>query len=507
MRPFVAFQVLVAVFALTSACAQPSGDADDFAAVMDAFIPQAMDALDGVVPGLSIAVVQGDRVVYVRGFGAANLEQEVPATHDTDFYIASSTKSFTALAAALLHLDGVIDLDAPITRYTADVEFDPALDANHVTLRELLAHTHGFENKPIGARAAFTGEHTPEVMWDLLAETSPNADAPHGTFEYTNVGYNILSLILDRETGQPWQDLLDERIFSPLGMERTTAYASEVEQMGWPVALPYSAFGSDGSAEPIYLSKRDNTMQAAGGMYTTAVDAARWLEVQLNEGRLDGQQVLPASVIRETHQVVAETNAAYGPFVRKGYGLGWYIGTYDEEPMLHHFGGFAGAHSHISFMPECDLGVAVFVNESGVGGRLAILLATLTYDWWRGVPDALAQAEETMNEMPGQLEQIRTRVAEGRASRSERTWTLSQPFEAYAGTYVSPRYGTLVVTVEDGAPVLRIGNLWAVATPFTRPETRRVEFIPGSGEVVGFELEGGRVVRARYDDDFFERTE
>ena len=84
MRPFVAFQVLVAVFALTSACAQPSGDADDFAAVMDAFIPQAMDALDGVVPGLSIAVVQGDRVVYVRGFGAANLEQEVPATPETD---------------------------------------------------------------------------------------------------------------------------------------------------------------------------------------------------------------------------------------------------------------------------------------------------------------------------------------------------------------------------------------------------------------------------------------
>ncbi len=188
MRPFVAFQVLVAVSTLTTACAQPSGDAGDFAAVMDDFIPQAMDALDGVVPGLSIAVVQGDEVVYVRGFGAADLEQDVPATADTDFYIASSTKSFTALAAALLDLDGVIDLDAPITRYTAGVEFDPALDADHVTLRELLAHTHGFENRPISARAAFTGEHTPEVMWDLLAETSPNADAPHGTFEYTNVG-------------------------------------------------------------------------------------------------------------------------------------------------------------------------------------------------------------------------------------------------------------------------------------------------------------------------------
>ncbi len=94
-----------------------------------------------------------------------------------------------------------------------------------------------------------------------------------------------------------------------------------------------------------------------------------------------------------------------------------------------------------------------------------------------------------------------------RASRAKRRWTLSQLFEAYAGTYVSPRYGTLVVTVEDGAPFLRIGNLWAAATPFTRPERMRVEFIPGRGEVIGFELDGDRVVRARYDDDVFERTE
>ena len=171
-------------------------------------------------------------------------------------------------------------------------------------------------------------------------------------------------------------------------------------------------------------------MQAAGGMYTTAADAARWLEVQLNEGRLDGKQVIPAAVIRETHRVAGKTDAAYGPFERKGYGLGWYIGTYAQEPMLHHFGGFGGAHSHISFMPKRNLGVAVLVNESGLGGRLAVLLATLAYDSLRGVPDAFAQAEETIRTIPGELARMRTDDAEGEARRAERTWMLSKPFEA-----------------------------------------------------------------------------
>ncbi|NNF57383.1 MAG: serine hydrolase [Rhodothermaceae bacterium] len=500
--------VLLTVVSFTTTCAQPLGDAEAFSAMMDTFVPEVLSALDGTVPGVSMAVVRGDEVVYLGGFGMADVEAGLPATPETAFYIASSTKSFTALAAALLNHDGALDLDAPVTQYAPGVAFDPAVGADQVTLRDLLTHTHGFDNGPIGFRAAFTGEHTPEVMWQLLAETRPNEEAPHGTFDYTNEGYNILSLVLDRETGQPWQDLLDARLFTPLGMDRTTAYASEPERMGWPVAAPYNALGPDGTVERIYLAKQDNTMQAAGGMYTTAADAARWLEVQLSEGRLDGEQVFPPEVLHETHRRWAETDASYGPFVRKGYGLGWYVGTYDEEPMVHHFGGFGGAHSHISFMPEHDLGVAVFVNEAGVGGRVAILLSTLAYDWWRGVPEAQAKADAFVGQLPEQLAQARTRAAGGRASRAERSWTLSQPFEAYAGTYVSPRYGTLVVTVEDGAAVVRLGNLWAVATPFTAPETMRVELIPGSGRVVGFEADDtGAFTRARFDDEVFERVE
>jgi hypothetical protein len=159
-------------------------------------------------------------------------------------------------------------------------------------------------------------------------------------------------------------------------------------------------------------------------------------------------------------------------------------------------------------MPEEAIGVGVLVNEGPVGGRLAMLVATLAYDWWRGRPDALARAEATRGELLPWLDRIRARVAADLAARAARPWTLSQPAAAYAGTYTSPLYGTLVVTAEGEAPVLQLGRLRAVATPFTEPNTVRVELVPGQGEVIRFEVtEAGRVVRAHYDDAVFERAD
>lgn len=480
--------------------------AAELAEILDAFVPETMDAFGGAVPGLAVAVVRGEEAIYLRGFGLADRERDLPATPETAFYIASSTKSFTALAAALLDHEGVIDLDTSLAEAFPDVDFDPAVEAGAVPLRDLLTHTHGFDNGAISYRAAFTGEHTPEVMNALLARTEPRADAPRGTFRYSNVGYNVLSLYLDRVLEKPWQTLLDERVFTPLGMHHTTAYVSEMERGGWPVAAPYFGYGEEGP-ERLYLVKRDNTMQAAGGLYTTAADAARWLEAQLGEGRVDGRRALPAEVVHGTHQARAEADRTVGPFHHTGYALGWSVGEYDGELLLDHFGGFAGAHSHVSFLPERGLGVAVLANEADGGMGLGLLVATLVYDWGRGRPDALERARALRAEGLEHVQRSRERAAQDRATRAEREWTLSRPLEAYAGTYVNADYGTLRVTVEDGAPLVRLGNLQAVATPYTAPDTMRVALVPPGGSVVAFQLESDRAVRAVYEDEVFERVE
>ena len=486
--------LLIAIALPTSAQPDPARDAA-FAETADRIIAQAFDEV-GAVPGLAVAVVRGGETVYARGFGYADVERSLPVTADTPFYIASATKPFTALLAALLDRDGLLALDASLASLFPDVAFDPAIEADSVTVRQLLAHVSGVENGPIGFRAAYTGQHTPAEMRRLLARSAPNAEAPRGQFDYTNVGYNIVSLRMDELSGGPWQTLLADRLFAPLGMTHTTAYASAAE--AWAPARPYTP-GPDGRPERIALVKHDDTMQAAGGLYASAADLARWLRLQLGGGRLDGVQMIPADVLDETHRpVAADRGDAFGPFGRDGYALGWHTGRYDGEPVLHHFGGFAGFHTHLSFMPDRDLGVVVLANESGAGGRLALLLAGFAYDWWSASStEGDAVAERTLEGAAALRSGFDRYLAHGAreaAQRAERTWQLSLPAAAYAGTYADPDSGTLVVEHDPEAGLaVRFGRLQSAAEPFTDPESARVELIPGRGEGIRFELEGGQV--------------
>lgn len=479
-----------------------------FAEAADAFITESLDRF-GTVPGLAVAVVRDGRTVYARGFGYADVENEVAATPDTPFYIASATKPFTALLAALLDRDGVLSLDASLASLFPDVDFADAIEADSVTVRHLLSHTAGIDNGPISFRAAYTGEHTPATMRRLLAGTVVEDDSPRGVFEYTNVGYNILSLRLDELDGGPWQDLLADRVFRPLGMTHTTAYASQAE--AWGPARPYAIHPERG-VERIDLVKYDDTMQAAGGMLASANDLARWLIAHLDAGRLDGRQLFPADAVAEVHRPMAVGRGeSYGALDRDGYALGWHTGTTHGDRMLHHLGGFAGFHAHTSFLPDRDLGVVVLANESGTGGRLATLFATFIYDWWNAAPDethaVVEQARETRDDLHDRFEAALERSAHSLRQRAERTWQLSLTPDAYVGTYVHPAYGTLAVELVDGELAARFGRLYAVATPFTQPETMRVELIPGSGQVIGFRVDDGKVGALIWDDLTFERTE
>ena len=509
MRALLALALLAPLPALAQASgASPSESPAEaaFAATLDPLVVETLD-LFGTVPGLAVAVVRDGRTVYARGFGWADREAGVEATADTPFYVASATKPFTALLAALLDDEGALPLSATLADLFPDVAFAPGVEADSVTVRHLLSHTSGLDNGPIGFRAAYTGQHTPALMRRLLAGTVPAEGAPRGTYRYTNVGYNVVSLRLDEAT--PWQDQLAERVLRPLGMDRTTAYASRAAH--WGPAVPYAVHPERG-VERVALVKHDDTMQAAGGLYASANDLARWLMVHLSGGVLDGRRVLPAEVVAETHRPVVTGRAeSYGPLGRDGYALGWHTGSYDGEPMLHHLGGFAGFHAHTSFMPSRDLGVVVLANEADTGGRLATLLASFVYDWWDAAPEerdaAIERVQEARDSLHSALTRYLDRVREQADERSKRTWHLSLGPADYAGTYENPDWGRVEVEPEGDGLAVRFGRLHAKATPYPEPETARVELVPGRGEVVTFRLDGGRVVALDYDGQTYARTE
>ncbi len=496
--------------AASGAAAQPAQagavqvDTRRFAADFDAFLTGLVAAFPDL-PSLSVAVTRSDGTIYARSFGRADPAAGRAATPDTLYYIASSTKSFLGLAMAALDARAEIDLDWTLAQLAPDVRFAPELQADRVTLRHLLSHTHGLTGTGIAFRLAYTGDHDQATLWRQLARLQPNREAPLGTFRYTNLGYNIAALLIERRTGRRWQDIVDREVLAPLRMTRTLTQGTDRARRRLPFALPYTTLTPSGAA-PVYLIKHDDTMQSAGGMFASANDIARFLAAQLGAARGRGTGRLPAAVIAGTHRPIATLDDRRGVFPATGYGLGWQSGEVNGAMLYFQFGGFPGARSHMSFMPARDVGVVALANDDGIGVPLADLAAKYAYTWFAEGPGAAAATgSQWVERFRQQFARLRAGVVTARAEQAARPWRLSQPIAAYAGRYCNEDYGTIVISDHGGRPAMAMGRLRANSTPFDRPDTVRVEPIPGEGRLLSFELAGSRAVALRYDEDRYTR--
>jgi len=475
-----------------------------FAADIDAAVARALEILPDI-PGLSVAVYTPEGT-HARGYGLADVEAGVRSDADTAYYIASSTKSFTALAMAALHRRGEIDLDGPVTGVAPGAPFPAAVGADRVKVRDLLTHTSGLSNDPISYRVAYTGQHDAPTLWRLLGETQPNAEAPLGKHQYTNDGYNILTVLTDRRLGVRWQDLLEREIFRPAGMTRTTAYMSRARAAGRTVAQGYVSGLPEGRTR-VQLMKVDATMQSAGGLVMSANDAVRWLELMANDGKVGGRQVVDAEAVRMTRAGAVDTGEVRAnDFGANRYSLGWNIGRYGDEDVFFHYGGFAGFRAHVSYIPARRIGVAVLANDSSIGGRLGDAVAKYAYGRASGDATAAATFDAAVRTLADGVGPGRDAVKADREKRALRPWTLSRPRAAYTGTYVSPAMGEIVVRNQGDDLHVAFGQMRAKAEPFTQPETIRVELVPFSGSVIGFSPGEGPPEALNYLGARFDRT-
>lgn len=491
-----------------TALADPTAAETDPAAAradIDAFIRRAMTEL-GTTPGLAVAVVQGTEPVLVQGYGVADTATGAPAGADTAFYIASSTKSFTALAVAAMARRGEVDLDAPVSSWVPDSPLPRAM-ADQVTLTSLLDHTSGIKNDPIAFRVANTGQHTPAFLWTALAQTQANAGAPYGGFDYTNAGYNIATVLIEHRFGRDWRALVEQEVLRPAGMNGTTGYVTRASGGGRTAAVGHDATRA-GAPVPYLVQKGDDTMQSAGGLMTTANDLSRWLEIQINDGVLDGRRVFPEGLVASTHvqRVAVSGGRISQPYDREGYGLGWFMARYRGEPMIQHFGGFVGWRSHISFLPDRDTGVAVVANEDAFGGELINLIADYAYDRLADRTDLETTYAPRLAAMVAERDAGRQQIAASRASRASRPWLLTKPNSTYVGLYDNPDIGTIEISEVGDRMMVSLGRMRAYAEAFTEPESVRVELQPLTGEPILFRLnEAGEVTGLRTKDGVFTR--
>ena len=477
----------------------------EFASDLDAYIRRTMEAIPEL-PSVAMVVVKDDKPIFMQAYGFANKETGTKADANTLYYIASSTKSYMALAAAMLDREGKIKLSDPMAKYLPGVTFKSPVPAT-ITVRDLLAHSSALKNSPLVWRTAFSGEVDDSDLVRVLAEGTTFTEPGYGKYAYTNLGYNIYGILLKTSLNKKWQDVLQEKVFDPLGMKQTSAYVSRPRAKKLTIADSYIFSPEKETVVRSPLEKQDNNMQAAGGMVTSLNDLARWLSVNMTTGKLDGRQVIPADVMQTVHTGVVDTVREDPPFTGSGkYGLGWQLGKYRDENVIYHHGGYSGWSSHISYMPDKKIGVAVMINESTAGGRIGHMLATYAYDRWLG-KDTTENYAKQLQAVSEQYGKIKQQMVGSFRSRASRTSQLTRPLTEYAGRYSNDMLGNIDIVVVQNTLGVRMGYVNVISTPFTEKETIRVEMTPLQGEVIAFEAGAdGKIAALNYGGMKFTRV-
>ncbi len=302
-------------------------------------------------PGAAIAVVQGERVIFAKGFGTANVETSEPVTTEMLFRIGSMTKTFTALALLSLAEEGKLRLEEPVGNYVKGL--DPKLA--QITLHQLLTHTSGVrdEGRPYGAHDETALLNTVRGWKEDLFFTEPGR-----IFSYSNLNYALLGAAIEEASGKSFADAMSERVFKPLGMSRSTFRPTEA--MTYPLAQGHSARGN---AKPVVVRPyTDNAPNwAAGFMFASANDLARFAIAFLNDGKLDGKQPIAAKNISRAAGGAVEIPGQDG--TKYGYGLR--VGEIRGVRVLSHGGAIPGFGAQIIMSPAHRVAVIVLANKSG----------------------------------------------------------------------------------------------------------------------------------------------
>lgn len=300
-----------------------------------------------VIPGAAVAVVEGDRLTFVATQGVLNVETREPVKPESLFRLGSTTQMFTAAAVVLLSEQKKLRLDAPIGQFASGLS--PRIAA--LTMDQLLSHRSGLSDD-----VAANGPHDERALADAVRSWDGRrlVTAPGSIYSHANPGYHLAGYVLQEVSGKPFADQMNDSLFAPLGMRRTTFRPL--------LALTYSAAAGhavDVDARPVVVRPLADNMPAwpSGQMFSNVVDLANFAMAFMNEGKLQGVQVLPPSVIK-----IMSSEHARPPTGRFTYGYGLERTMIGRESVLEHAGSLRGYGSFIRMFPGRKVAIVVLTN-------------------------------------------------------------------------------------------------------------------------------------------------
>ena len=459
------------VAALLSACvpAALSAQAREPFAGLDAYVNAAIKTWN--VPGLSIAIVRNDSVIYAKGYGVQDVTRRTPVDERTIFAIGSSSKAFTAASVAMLVDDKKVELDAPATKYLNGFQLSDPYATRELTVRDLLAHRSGlargelawygsgFDRDEIVRRVRFL-----QPSWSLRSQ-----------FGYQNIMYIAAGQVAARVSGMSWDDFVQQRLLTPLGMTASSTTIRGLAQRT-NVASPHAEV--DSVVRALAWRNIDN-VGPAGSINSNAMDMSQWVRLQLNNGTISGKRLISSRLVEEMHtpQTVIRIDSAtraFNPDTHfSAYGLGWFLEDYRGREVVHHGGNIDGFTALVAMLPEEKFGLVILTNMNGTG--LPAALMRKVFDLQLNAP-----VRDWSGDAYTRLEQARARAAAAQqragAPKKVAGGKPSLPLAEYTGTYADSLHGEIVVTEQAGALRMTFGPNWNSPLEYWNADNFRVKF-------------------------------
>jgi CubicO group peptidase (beta-lactamase class C family) len=418
----------------------------------DAWVDRALK--DWGVPGLAVAVVKDDSMVYARGFGARRLGDTARVTDRTLFAVGSTTKAFTAATLAVLVDSGLVKWDDPVTKYLSGFQlYDPYV-TRELRVRDLLTHRSGLARgdglwwaSPYGREEVLQRVRHLEPSWSFRS-----------TYGYQNIMFLAAGQVVAAVARQSWDDFVKRRIFDPLGMTATNTSVAALEGAG-DVATPHSPV--NGRMQPIGWRNIDN-IGPAGSINSSVRDMAQWIRLQLGGGVYGGTRLISTASIKEMY--AAQTVIPLDTLSERlwpsthfrAYGLGWSLSDYRGRKLVAHGGAIDGMRAQVTLVPEERLGVVVLSNGGEQSRLLTQAVAFRVVDGYLG-----ALTEDWSAQLLAVRRQQLARDSVERVKREGERVAGTRPslaVEHYAGTYRSVLYGDVTVALENGSLFVRFGS-------------------------------------------------
>ncbi|MCK0178171.1 serine hydrolase [Flavobacteriaceae bacterium S0862] len=393
--------------------------------------------------GFAVAVVEGSKIVYAKGFGYRDVENKFPVDANTLFAIGSSSKAFTSAVLGQLRSEDKLSFDDSPRKYIPELEFYNDDMNNNIIIKDLMSHRTGLP------RHDYSWYLFPTFDRDSLIQRIKYQEPFTGIRQqwyYNNFMFLAQGVIAEKITGKSWEDNIRERFLQPLGMSRTNVTIDEMK------TASNAAFG--------YETKKDNSnskmeyydiaaMSPAGSINSSVNDMSRWLVTWTNKGKFNDKEIIPETYINEamSSQMIINANlpSKETPGLHlSSYGYGWMMSSYKGHYRVEHGGNIDGFSANAAFYPSDSLGIVVLTNQNGsqvpslVRNTIADRMLNVNKtDWTQRFIDDLEKAKKTQSEAKDK--QTSTQVKNTKPSHIK---------QEYTGTYSHPAYGKFNVNVE-----------------------------------------------------------